>query len=408
MGLNKDSGGYDRQEIGDLRENINQDARSQMGENISTDDAHHLGQLFGAFSLGYDRLEKGGEILYNAWSILRGRNDDLDIVGSDFGVSRQPATSATVYLQIDGDVGTIIPEGTQYGTADEVLFDVLDEAKITEVATVKDDDGKDVPLTDDDGNELGRVVVQAQADEKGVSGNVGADTISEESGDGIDGVVRVTNLEPSVGGDELESEINYRARLMENRLSRSDSTENGIQAIVGNVAGVVQCKVQANDELKEDEYGNPPKTTHVYVIGGSDQEVAEAIFHSIGCPGHTVGEVTNTVVNASGQERAISFSRSKLQTVYVQIHVKPSESFDTDNGVTNLKDKVIEYDRTLKMGDSLLYSKLFEYLWQVQGIDSIDLTVGTDKLSLTLGNVAVDPYSLAYITADDIEVIMDD
>lgn len=407
MGLSS-SGGYDRQELGDLRERVNQDAQSTMGENISTDDAHHIGQLLGAFSLGYDRLEKLGELDYNAWSILRGRNDDLDIVGSDFGVSRQPATAATVYLQIDGDVGTIIPEGTQYGTDDEVLFNVLDEAKIAEVATVKDDDGKDTALTDDDGNEIGRVAVQAQAEETGDSGNVGAGTISENNGDGIDGVVRVTNLEAAVGGSEIESEINYRARMFENRLSKSDSTEDGLKANVENVAGVLQCKVQPNQELTTDEYGNPPKTTHFYVIGGADQDVAEAIFHAVGAPGHTVGEVTSTVVNASGQERLVHFSRAKLQTVFVQVHINPSDSFDTDNGVTNLKSKVIEYDRTLSMGDSLLYSKLFEYLWQVDGISSIDLKVGTDKDALSLGNVSVDPYSLAYITTDDIEVIMDD
>ncbi|QCZ43784.1 hypothetical protein UCCLBBS124_1460 [Levilactobacillus brevis] len=58
------------------------------------------------------------------------------------------------------------------------------------------------------------------------------------------------------------------------------------------------------------------------------------------------------------------------------------------------------------MGDTLLYSKLFEYLWQVDGISSIDLLVGTDKTNLTLGNVKVDGYSLAYITADDIEVVI--
>jgi len=144
------------------------------------------------------------------------------------------------------------------------------------------------------------------------------------------------------------------------------------------------------------------------VIGGSDQDVAEAISHAVGLPGHTYGEVSKTVLNASGQERTVNFSRAKQQTVYVQIHIKTTDGFDTDNGITDLKNKVIEYDRTLNMGDPLLYSKLFEYLWQVSGLSSIDVTVGTDKAALTLGNVTVDAYTLAYITADDIEVIVDD
>lgn len=404
--------GFDREELDDIREGVNQRFKEALGDSLATDDAHRFGQFAGAISVGKNLVEQLAELTYNSPYTLRGRDQDLDISGSDIGVSRNPATAATVYLHIDADPDTVIPEGTQYSTADGVVFNTLDEAKVPGVATVKDDAGADVPLTDDDGNEIGRVTVQAQANEPGVSGNVGAGTITDEGGsdgsEGIAGVVRVTNPEAATGGEEIESEVNYRARIFENKLSKSDSTEDGIKTKVENVTGVIQCKVTANDELSTDADGNPPKTTHVYVIGGSDQDVAEAIFHAVGLPGHTYGEVSKTVLNASGQERTVNFSRAKQQTLYVQIHIKTTDGFDTDNGITDLKNKVIEYDRTLNMGDPLLYSKLFEYLWQVSGLSSIDVTVGTDKAALTLGNVTVDAYTLAYITADDIEVIVDD
>ncbi|WP_139566055.1 hypothetical protein [Levilactobacillus brevis] len=89
--------------------------------------------------------------------------------------------------------------------------------------------------------------------------------------------------------------------------------------------------------MTADADGNPPKTTHVYVIGGSDENVANAIFNSIGLPGHTFGEVAQTVINNSGQERTIYFSRAKQQTVYVKVAIETTDSFDTDNGVTELK-----------------------------------------------------------------------
>lgn len=405
-----DENGYDLKEFDDVRDKINQDIVDRTGDNVSLDDAHFLGQIMGGIATGRQLVEQLGQLVYNSPFILRARNADLDFIGSDEGLSRKPATSAIVNLQVDADVGTVIPTGSQYSTADGVVFNTLEDAKIPEVATVKDDGGAEVPLTDDDGNEIGRVLIQAQANNPGISGNVGANTISDEGGsdgtEGIAGVVRVTNPEAAIGGEEIESEVNYRARLFENRLAKSDSTEEGIRANVENVAGVIQCKVQANNEMTTDADGNPPKTTHVYVIGGSDENVANAIFNSIGLPGHTFGEVAQTVINSSGQERTIYFSRAKQQTVYVKVAIEKTDSFDTDNGVNELKNKVIEYDRTLNMGDTLLYSKLFEYLWQVDGISSIDLLVGTDKANLTLGNVKVDGYSLAYITADDIEVVI--
>lgn len=409
LGLTEDNG-YDLREFDDVRDELNQDIIDRVGDNVALDDAHSLGQIMGGVAVGRQLVEQLGQLVYNSPFILRARNADLDFIGSDEGLSRKPATSATVNLQVDADVGTVIPAGSQYSTADGVVFNTLEDAKIPEVATVKDDDGAEVPLTDDDGNEIGRVLIQAQANDPGTSGNVGANTISDEGGsdgtEGIVGVVRVTNPEAATGGEEIESEVNYRARLFENRLAKSDSTEEGIRANVENVAGVIQCKVQANNEMTTDADGNPPKTTHVYVIGGSDENVANAIFNSIGLPGHTFGEVAQTVINSSGQERTIYFSRAKQQTVYVKVAIETTDSFDTDNGVTELKNKVIEYDRTLNMGDTLLYSKLFEYLWQIDGISSIDLLVGTDKANLTLGNVKVDGYSLAYITVDDIEVVI--
>lgn len=409
MGMSDDKTGFDKLELDDVRELTDQGFKDHFGEDAPVDDAHHMGQLSGVMAARGEDVEELAQTVRNANSILRGRNQDLDILGADEAVNRKPATSATVYLQIDADVGTIIPAGTEYSTGEEVIFNTLDDVAVGEVATIKGDDGKDVPLTDDDGNELGRVTVQAQADEPGSTGNVGANTITgEESSDGIEGVMRVTNPEPSSGGADIESEVDYRARLMTNHLAKSDSTEDGMTAKVDNVAGVIQCKVTANNELTTDAAGNPPKTTHFYVIGGADQDVADAIFHSIALPGHTYGEVSKTVLNHSGQERTVYFSRAKLQTVYVRIHIKTDDGYDSDNGIANLKNQVLAYDHTLTMGDSLLYSKLFEYLWQVSGITSINLTVGTDKTKLALGNVTVDEYSLAYITSDDIEVILDD
>lgn len=406
------SGGYDLQEFDDHRDLVNQSALTWMGPNTPTGDASHTGQLFGLMAELLHKMDEVGQIDYNAASVLRGRNDDLDIIGTDENIPRKPATSATVYLQIDADPNTEIPEGTQYSTATGVVFNVLDEAMVPGVATVKDDTGQDVPLTDDDGNELGRVSVQAQADLPGSAGNVGAGTVTDEGGsdgtEGIAGVVRVTNPEPSTGGAEAESEVDYRRRVFEYKLAKSDSTQDGIEAQVETVEGVVQCKVDFNDTLETDERGNPAKTTHAYVIGGADQDVAEVLATSVGLPGHTYGEVSRTITNHAGQKRIINFSRAKTQTVYIQVNLKTNDSFDTDNGPTNIKNKIIEYDRTLKMGDTLQYSKLFEYIWQVVGIASMELTLGTDKANMALGNVEVDDYSLAYVTTDDIEVILND
>ncbi|VDG32893.1 hypothetical protein [Lactobacillus brevis] [Lactiplantibacillus mudanjiangensis] len=400
--------GFDQPELDDIREEITVNAASKFGEQIATGDETRAGQLFAIMADNKLEITQLAHAVLLSIFLDSSTDETLDYHGTDEGITRKPELAATVYLQIDGDVGTEIPEGTEYSTDDGQIFSVLDDVKIIEVATVTDPDTQQpTDLLDEDGNAIGRVSVQAIAEEAGADSNVAANTIINEE-EILDGVVAVTNPNAAVGGGDAETDTAYRARVKASRLSHSASADDGIKAAVENVAGVIQAKVVDNNTMETDQYGNPPKVVHIYVIGGADDEIAEAIRTSVALPGRTYGDITKTLVNLSGDERQISFSRASQTPVYFKLDVKTNDDFDSDGGPAALKQQVLDYVNTLRMGDTLLFSKVFEYVWKVPGISSVVVGIGKDKDDLSLQDITCNSFELLEGNAANIEVVLDD
>lgn len=400
--------GYDRQAIDQLRETIDEIAKSYYGDDADVSDAAVIGMMDGVLSEVGDKISKIVEFVRWSVHLLSAENTDLDLFGTDDVLPRKLATNSQVMLQIDAVPGTEIPEMTQFATDSDVRFETTEDALIKDVLQVAAEDGTQSPLTDDNGTECGRIMVEAVSVDTGVTTNVGADTITVQA-EPIDGVSAVTNPQPSTGGTDVESDVEYKARLMQGREHPKNESEDGIKTYLeSEVNGVIQAKVIPNKTLETDKYGNPPKTTHIYVIGGKDQDVADGIFHILSAPANTVGAVSATVLNLSGDERTINFDRAKPKPVYAKVTIKTDDTFDTDSGATNIISKMKEYVDVLKMGDDVLFSKFFEYIWQVTGLKSVVIEIGDSKDTLAVADLAVDEFELATLDAANVEVVTSD
>lgn len=399
--------GFDRPEIDQLRSDLNDLAVKYLGDDVDTSDSSVVGMLLGIISERDDLVVKLAQAVYLSQFLLSAEGEELDRHGADDSMYRKPAGYATVSLQIDATVNTEIPEQTQFSTEDGILFETTENAKITTVTNIKNESGVDTPLVDDEDNPLGRIMVNAVSVETGTDNNVGADTITVQA-EPIDGVYAVTNPEASSGAIDDETDSEYRQRMINSRINHPDSTENGIKTYLeNNVTGVKQARVIPNKTLEEDKYGNPPKTTHVYVIGGSDIDVANGIFDILAAPANTVGKVTETVYNVSGDPREISFDRAQTVPVHATITIGTNDDFDSDNGSNNIKTKMKEYIETLTMGADVLFSKFYEYIWQVEGLTTVNVAIGKDD-NQSATDIDIGEFELATLADGDIEVIIND
>ncbi|MBU7539412.1 baseplate J/gp47 family protein [Levilactobacillus brevis] len=230
MPLTTDTG-FDRKELDDLRDDINALFIKRFGDGIDLDDSQTPGMLAGVLSEADDTLDKLAQGVYNSFFVLKSSGANLDDLAAELEVYRKPAVNAYVDLQIDGyvdpDSPTIIPEETQFSTPDGQVFSTMADTTITQQASYVDSGGNTQPLKDDDGNALGRQIVQAVAIETGTASNVMPNTIINPE-DSIDGFYAVTNPSAATGGGDPETDDELRQRVLANRLNTPNSTPNGI------------------------------------------------------------------------------------------------------------------------------------------------------------------------------------
>lgn len=130
------------------------------------------------------------QTLQNAF-VKTAQGEKLFEVGADYGFYQKKATSAIVYLDIEGDVGAQINTNVK-ATYNNLVFQVT-EYKV-------------IPAN-------GIVTVKAQCTTKGVIGNVDANTITEFVTQ-YAGLKSVNNPEPAYDGVDDETIEDFRQRLL--------------------------------------------------------------------------------------------------------------------------------------------------------------------------------------------------
>ncbi|MBS0948452.1 baseplate J/gp47 family protein [Levilactobacillus brevis] len=407
MPLTTDTG-FDRKELDDLRDDINALFIKRFGDGIDLDDSQTPGMLAGVLSETDDTLEKLAQGVYNSFFVLKSSGANLDDLAAELEVYRKPAVNAYVELQIDGyvdpDSPTIIPEETQFSTPDGQVFSTMADTTITQQATYVDSGGNTQPLEDDDGNALGRQLVQAVAIETGTASNVMPNTIINPE-DSIDGFYAVTNPSAATGGGDSETDDELRQRVLANRLNTPNSTPDGIQTAIKNLSGVTDVRLINNNTMSTDSYGNPAKSVHLYVIGGADADIIQTYFDYLPPQSNTVGSVMGTATDIGGRQYIVAFDRAETVPVFIKVGIHIDDTkFDTDNGPANIKTNIINYFDTLGMGDKVLYSKLFAPSYSPVGVTDVALTLGTSLDKLTEADVSVSDFQLAVTNSTNITV----
>lgn len=407
MPLTTDTG-FDRKELDDLRDDINALFIKRFGDGIDLDDSQTPGMLAGVLSEADDTLEKLAQGVYNSFFVLKSSGANLDDLAAELEVYRKPAVNAYVELQIDGyvdpDSPTIIPEETQFSTPDGQVFSTMADTTITQQATYVDSGGNTQPLEDDDGNALGRQIVQAAAIETGTASNVMPNTIINPE-DSIDGFYAVTNPSAATGGGDPETDDELRQRVLANRLNTPNSTPDGIQTAIKNLSGVTDVRLINNNTMSTDSYGNPAKSVHLYVIGGADADIIQTYFDYLPPQSNTVGSVMGTATDIGGRQYIVAFDRAETVPVFIKVGIHIDDTkFDTDNGPASIKTNIINYFDTLGMGDKVLYSKLFAPAYSPVGVTDVALTLGTSLDKLTEADVSVSDFQLAVTSSANIAV----
>lgn len=188
------------------------------------------------------------------------------------------------------------------------------------------------------------------------------------------GLDSVSNLASGSGGRNLESDEELRIRRRVNLAGKGQATEDAIRAhILDEIDGVSYVNVVSNRTNGVVD-SRPAKSFEVIVLGGDEQLIADNIWTNGPAGIETVGSVTKTVVDSSGDSQTIKFSRPTYRYIWIKVTVSlnAEESFPS-NGQNLIKDNILLWaSNNINVGVDVIRQKMFGPIFDVPGIATAD------------------------------------
>lgn len=215
------------------------------------------------------------------------------------------------------------------------------------------------------------------------------------------GWLGVTNPFDSIASEPQEDDRTFRMRGRFSRSMKSTSNRMAMYSSLYDLNGVRFVNI------KENIYDNPAggrsaKGISVVVLGGDDQEIAETIAENkpIGCL--TDGLIKVVVTDEIG-DVDIEFSRPEFVDIQINLSLLAETNFP-QNGKMLIQEAIVRYFDTLEVGDSVIWSKLFNPINEVGGQSVNKLLIGKKGEILTQDNILLNHNQKAVISFEDIDI----
>ncbi|MEK4062207.1 MULTISPECIES: baseplate J/gp47 family protein [unclassified Paenibacillus] len=385
-----DSKGFKRLRFDDLLGQMEDKAREAFGDTVNTSARSPLGIILRIFAFFLAAIWTMAEDVYNSGYIPTATGNNLDRLGPQVGITRTLAQWSAGELTIIGTSGYVVPAGFRAATADGVVFETM----------------ADVTLTG------GVEKVAIEALDAGASGNVAAGAITVVVNP-VPEITGITNAAAVTGGREKETDAEFRNRFDLSVAGGGAASVDALRGALLRMPAVRAATIIENTGISPDAAGRPPKSFEAYVLGGDEQEIANAIFatKSGGVEAH--GNITKQVEDLGGLMHTVKFSRAAEVNIKVSVNVTKNAQYPVD-GDDQIRGAILRYIggvdaagsyyNGLSMGNPVVYTRLIGAVYSVEGVEDIVLTVGKVSDSLGSGNVAIQPYEVAQTTAVQIAV----
>lgn len=222
--------------------------------------------------------------------------------------------------------------------------------------------------------------IQVQATIAGDIGNAITGTITEFATT-IMGVQSIYNDVAILGGSDAENDDALKARFY---ASLTDLRGSNIPAISARIrsTSVSAYKLRENRKKVDDTVEGvlmPPHSIAATVIGGTDQEVAEALFHTKAGGVDMLGSTEVTVHDVDGAPYKIKLTRAAGTVIYVVITARVDYTF-LPGYESKIKQQALDFINHLNIDETLDYNLLVARAFDgITGVRSLDLTVGRNQ-----------------------------
>lgn len=333
-----DSTGLHIPTYNDILEDMIAAMKQIYGDDIYLDNSSPDYQLLSIFALKQSDTLQAMAYAYNARSPETAIGASLDSVVKLNGIKRKAAGHSTCQVKITGSPFTQITNGA-----------VKDRAGLT----------WDLPAN---------VVIDSNGTAYTVATCRTAGAVSALAGDISQietptyGWVSVTNEVAAVLGNAQETDAQLRERQTISTANPSQTMLDGTKGAIAALKNVSRYAVYENDTnvssvTDDNPYGLPAHSVTCVVEGGTDEDVAEAIFlhKGIGC--YTNGDVVVEYTDQNDYINRVRFFRPVYKDIFVKVVLKKYTGYISTMTV-KVREAVYNYLAALTIGSDVSASVL--------------------------------------------------
>lgn len=295
----------------ELVDELTQDYQGIYGEDINIDQSSPDGQVINIFAQGGTDIRELLMQIYNSFDPDNCSGRVLDSRCAINNIFRKGGTFTTVPIDVTVDR--------------TVTLDGLDENYNDPNATgytIQDGAGNQFILVSTQTLQSGTTRVLFRAKEIGAVQTT-LNTITTPVTIVL-GVVSVNNPVDATEGKNEETDYQLKVRRRQSVSIGSSGYLNGLLATVLQLDGVTDAALYENFTGATDANGTPAHCMWLVVEGGSDSEIADAIYRkkSYGC--NMRGDITYTITTVSHQQFIARWDEPTIQNLYVRFNIVPS------------------------------------------------------------------------------------
>ena len=303
--------GFSVQEPQEVREEVAQSwinaFKSDDTPDINTAPETPQGQIIDAETLAITQKDAELAFLANMFNPKTARGIWQDALAEIYFIKRKKAVNSRCYCILTGLKGTVIEKGSKIqSSADDTYWDLLETVTINNNSSV-------TALFECESE--GSIIASPNTLNKIITTVAGWDTVN--------------NSQAATVGTLEESQQAFEKRRYDSVALNSVGTTASVFSRVNQIDDVVGCYVidnKTNVNKIIDDYLLKPHSIYVAVIGGSNQDIAEAIYRSLsaGCDYNGNTQITVVDPHTHAKEK-VTFMRPTQQNVYIKVNV-----FDKD------------------------------------------------------------------------------
>lgn len=371
-----DSTGFAIKTLQEVLADLDASLRTSLGENLRLDADSVLGQIRGAIgteiSLVWEALGEVAAALDPDQAV----GVYLDALAALSGITpRQQATRSTGTITVNGTSGTVIPAGSR-------VRDAASTVTVETTAAVTIAGATGVPV-----QALTTGPIEAAASSLTVIVTP------------VAGWTSTTNAAALTPGQDIESDLQLRARREASLQASGTGTDGGIRAALLEI--VEQAVILSNRTNSTAADGTPAHAVRAILYPDPNSAtveaaIAAAYFGQLPAGIQAWGtDVTATVTDSQGVDQTIEWDYATEVDVYIDVTVTLAAGSDVV--AADIAAAIVAYVNALEVGDDVRVLRVYQAIQAVSDdvlsassltIDTVDPPMATSDLAIAIDEIA--------------------